>query len=300
MFEWRYELVTLKDGRISEVLVCGDQPRALVWFTGTPGGAVPHDAFAQQAHDRGLRLVMPLRPGYGQSSPRPGRRIVDFAEDVDEVLQHLGIDDVVVAGASGGGPNSLAMAARLPQCRAAACLVSPAPRRADLGPGIDFYDGMALSNQALWRLADEGEASIRPALEAQRAELIGKPIDDFIANFDDSVAQVDRDAWLAPDAPPMAPSIHKALENGIEGWVADDLAMTVHDWGFALEEITTPVSFWTGRLDQFVSWKHTLWMAEQVPGSHLHVHGDEGHVSLKHNHFEEILHDLLRIAGWTE
>jgi pimeloyl-ACP methyl ester carboxylesterase len=293
---WNYHLVPLKDGRVSEVLVSGDQPRGLVWFSGTPGGAVPHDHFAEQATERGLRLVLPIRPGYGQSTPRPGRRIVDFADDVDQVLQCLGIEEVVCAGGSGGGPNSLAMAAVLPQCRAAAVLVSPAPRNAE---GLDYYEGMAASNQQEWLLADQGEDAVRPWLEKARHDLLGVSVETFINTFDDAVHPVDREAWLSPDAPPMAASVQKALESGIEGWLEDDLAMTVLDWGFKLEDITTPVTFWTGRLDQFVSWKHTVWMAQQVPGSHLHVHGDEGHVSLKHHHFPEILHDVLRLAGWA-
>jgi len=296
MTDWSYHLVPLADGRVSEVLVSGNQPRALVWFTGTPGGAVPHDEFARQAADRGLRLVLPIRPGYGRSTPRPGRRIIDFVEDVDQVLQHLGIDEVVCAGGSGGGPNSLAMAAALPQCRAAAVLVSPAPRNAE---GLDYYDGMAPSNQEEWLLADQGEDAVRPWIEKARQDLLGASVETFIDTFDDAVHPVDREAWLSPDAPPMGASVQKALECGIEGWLEDDLAMTVLDWGFKLEDVTTPVTFWTGRLDQFVSWRHTVWMAEQVPGSHLHVHGDEGHVSLKHHHFPEILDDVLRLAGWA-
>jgi len=295
MTDWNYQLTPLKDGRVSEVLVSGSQPRALVWFTGTPGGAVPDDRFANQCADQELRLVMPLRPGYGQSSPRPGRRIIDFADDVDAVLQSLGIADVICLGGSGGGPNALAMAKALPQCRAAGVLVSPAPRDAE---GLDFYDGMASSNQAEWLLADQGEDAVRPSLEKYRAQLIDAPsIEAFIDTFDDSVAPVDREAMLADDGPPMAASMRKALEVGIEGWIEDDIAMTT-PWGFDIADITIPVSFWTGRLDQFVSWKHTVWMAMRVPGSHLHVHGDEGHISLKHHHFPEILSDVLDRAGW--
>jgi pimeloyl-ACP methyl ester carboxylesterase len=252
---------------VNEVLVTGDQPRALVWFSGTPG----------------------------QSSPRPGRRIIDFAEDVEQVLHHLGIPEVVCMGGSGGGPNALAMARALPHCRAAGVLVSPAPRDAE---GLDFYDGMATSNQRLWRLADQGEAAIRPALEEQRTLLLDAPsIETFIGNFDDCVTAVDLGAMLDPDGPPMAASNRKALENGIEGWLQDDLAMTT-PWGFELQDITTPVTFWTGRQDQFVSWRHTVWMAERVPSAHLHVRGDEGHISLKARHFPEILRDVLALAGW--
>lgn len=295
MTDWNYHLVPLEDGRVSEVLVHGDQPRALVWFSGTPGGAVPDDTFAKHCADRDLRLVMPLRPGYGQSTPRPGRRIIDFAEDVDQVLQHFGLPEIVCLGASGGGPNALAMARALPQCRAAGVLVSPAPRDAE---GLDFYAGMAQSNQRLWRLADQGEAVLRPALEEHRALLFDAvSVESFVDSFEDSVAPVDRAAMLDPDGPPMAASNRKALENGIEGWVQDDIAMTT-PWGFELTDITTPVTFWTGRLDQFVSWRHTVWMAERVPGAHLHVRGDEGHISLRKNHFPAILDDVLERAGW--
>lgn len=295
MPEWTYHLVPLRDGRVSETLVSGQQARALVWFSGTPGGAVPDDRFAEQCADRGLRLVMPLRPGYGQSTSRSGRRVIDFAEDVEQVLQHLEITDVICIGASGGGSHTLAMAAALPQCRAAGVLVSPAPRDAE---GVDFYEGMAISNQRLWRLADQGEAVLRPVLEQEAAKLADLvTIEVFADSFEDAVAAVDREAMLAPDAPPMAAATRKAFENGIEGWIEDDIAMTT-PWGFAVEDITTPVTFWTGRLDKFVSWKHTLWMAERVPGSHLHVHGDEGHISLKKNHFPEILQDVLDRAGW--
>jgi pimeloyl-ACP methyl ester carboxylesterase len=295
MNDWNYSLVTLRDGRVSEVLVHGDQPRALVWFSGTPGAAVPDDTFAKHCVDRDLRLVMPLRPGYGQSTPRPGRRIIDFAEDVDQVLQHFGLPEVVCMGGSGGGPNALAMARALPQCRAAGVLVSPAPRDAE---GLDFYDGMALSNQRLWRLADQGEDALRPALEEQRAILFDAvSAESFVDSFEDSVAPVDRAAMLDPDGPPVAAGNRKALEEGIEGWVQDDIAMTT-PWGFELAEISKPVTFWTGRLDQFVSWRHTVWMAERVPGAHLHVRGDEGHISLRKNHFPTILDDVLERAGW--
>src|SRR5690348_3326262 len=100
MPDWTYHLVPLADGRVSETLVSGDQPRGLVWFSGTPGGAVPDDRFAEQVAAHDLRLVMPLRPGYGQSTPRPGRRVIDYVGDVDQVLQHLGLDEVVCMGAS--------------------------------------------------------------------------------------------------------------------------------------------------------------------------------------------------------
>ena len=72
---------------------------------------------------------------------RDGRRLEvmtsgpDCAADVAAILDHLGADQFVTAGRSGGGPHALACAALLPdRCLAAASLAGPAPRRAE---GLD-------------------------------------------------------------------------------------------------------------------------------------------------------------------
>ena len=295
--QWTYELVPRPDGRVMEVLACGEPlARALLSFTGTPGGAVPDDELADIAEARGVRLLQPLRPGYGNSSPRPGRRVVDFAEDVDAVLQHFGVTEAVCMGGSGGGPHSLAMAAALPQCRAAMVFVTVAPREAE---GLDFYDGMALSNQEEWRLADEGEAAVRPWLEKAAENL--RPSDDdqpgFDEVYDDCFSEPDKKAFAAESGDLMKARFATAVERGIEGWLGDDMALTT-PWGFEPEAVTRPVSFWTGKQDWFVSYKHTVWLAERVPDGDLHVFADEGHMSLRLHHLPEMMDDLFRRAGW--
>lgn len=296
--DWTYELVPVSADRVMEVLVYGTRgARAFLSFTGTPGGAVPDQQLAAAADAHRLLLVQPLRPGYGQSTPRPGRRVVDFAADVDVVLQHLGVTDAIVMGGSGGGPHSLAMAARLPQCRAAAVVVSPAPRDAE---NLDFYDGMATSNQDLWRVADEGEAALRPRLEQIAAEMRpGEGLDGFKKLFGDTVSVEDGTAMAGSSGQNVAERFAKAIENGIEGWLEDDLALTT-PWGYDLEAVTTPVTFWSGKQDQFVSYRHSVWMSRRVPSSDLHIYADKGHISLRQDHLPEIMADLLQKAGWEQ
>jgi pimeloyl-ACP methyl ester carboxylesterase len=290
-----YRLLTLPDGRDVEVLESGSGERALVFLWGTPGGAVPDPHFDEVAERYGLRVLQPNRPGYGQSSPQPGRRIVDLVADVQSVLEQLGIDEVVCMGGSGGGPHSLAMAAHLPQCRAAAVLVSPAPRDAE---GLDFYDGMAASNQEEWRLADLGEAAVRPWLEKVVADQETTGGDNFAEQFADCIAPQDRAVLDGPGAALRTARFTKAVEHGIEGWLGDDIAMTT-PWGFALESVRRPVAFWAGRADQFVSYRHSLWMAQRVPTADLHVLADEGHLSLRMHHMDAVMRDLVGKAGWT-
>lgn len=295
MSGWEYRLVALPDGRQLEVLDHGTADRVLVWLTGTPGGAVPDPEMAAFVARHDLRVLQPLRPGYGQSDPRPGRRIVDLAEDVDAVLQALDVAAAICVGGSGGGPHVLALAARLPRCRAAAALVSPAPRDAE---GLDYYDGMALSNQEEWRLADQGPEAVRDWLEKAAADLLEhEGTDAMLDQFGDCYSAPDRAVMTPERAPLRASAFAKAVERGIEGWFEDDIAMTT-PWGFELDEIGIPVSIWTGRQDRFLSPNHSVWLAARVPGADLHVLGGEGHLSLKAHHFDAVFADLIRKAGW--
>lgn len=294
MSDWAYRLVRLPDGRELEVLDHGTGDRVLVWLSGTPGAAVPDPEVADLAARHSLRVVQPLRPGYGRSTARPGRRVVDLVEDVGAALTALGIEDVVCAGGSGGAPHALALAARLPQCRAAAALVSPAPRDAD---GLDFYDGMAASNQEEWRLADQGPQAVRAWLEkAVAGALEHEDRDAMLDQFEDCFSPPDLAVMTPGRAPLRAEVFAKAVERGIEGWFDDDVAL-VTPWGFDLEEISVPVAIWTGRQDRFLSAQHSVWLAARVPGADLHVLGAEGHLSLKANHFDAVVLDLLAKAA---
>src|SRR5262245_26773670 len=115
-------MVETADGRTLEVLTSGpDDGLPLLFHWGTPQGAVRYGIVERPAGARGLRMVSYSRPGYGMSSPwhRPAT-VADDAADAIAVLDHLGLDEFVTLGWSGGGPRALACAALYPgRCRAA-------------------------------------------------------------------------------------------------------------------------------------------------------------------------------------
>ena len=133
--------INLPDGRHLEVLVEGPADGLpVVCHYGTPSGAVPYQALFDAAARHGLRAVVCSRPGYGDSTPRPGRSVADVAGDVAAVLDALGADRFVTYGTSGGGPHALACAALLPdRCLAAVSVAGVAPYRAE---GLDWLAGM--------------------------------------------------------------------------------------------------------------------------------------------------------------
>ena len=79
------------DGRRLDLLTAGPADGLpLVFHNGTPGGLVAFPAIVDAAAARGLRTVMYARPGYGGSTPQPGRTVASAAADVAAVLDGLG------------------------------------------------------------------------------------------------------------------------------------------------------------------------------------------------------------------
>ncbi len=159
-----YTEVTTPDGRTLEVLLGGDpEGFALVFHGGSPSAAVPYAPFDDAATAAGLRLITYSRPGYGASSPRRSEqgapRFADDVADTAAILDHLGVEEFVTLGWSGGGPRALGCAALLPdRCRAAASLAGVAPRHA---PDLDWSAGMAPENVAEYATADQGRRGLR-------------------------------------------------------------------------------------------------------------------------------------------
>ena len=57
----------------------------------------------------GIRLISPDRPGVGLSDPKPGRTVLDWAQDVAELLDQLDVDRFAVMGWSMGGQYAAAV-----------------------------------------------------------------------------------------------------------------------------------------------------------------------------------------------
>ena len=73
----------------------------------------------------GVRMLSVDQPGQGGSTPQPGRRLVSWGADVEQLADALGLDRFHVAGHSLGGPHALAIAAHLPDRVIGGVLASP-------------------------------------------------------------------------------------------------------------------------------------------------------------------------------
>ena len=164
--------VHTRDGRTLAVEDSGDPAgRPVLVHMGTPNSRHLYGQNARDAAEQGLRLIGYDRPGYGGSSPQPGRTVADCAGDVRAICAELGIDRLVTWGISGGGPHVLACAALLPDLVAAvASLASPAPYGAE---GLDYFAGMGRGNIDDVRLFLADEAAARAKGGQLRDQAVG-------------------------------------------------------------------------------------------------------------------------------
>lgn len=286
--------MTTPDGRQLEYLVTGPaQGDALLFNTGTPGGTTDFSEVTRAAAALGLRTIGYSRPGYGQSTERPGRSVGDAVEDVVTLLDALGVGEFVTLGWSGGGPHALACAALLPgRCRAAALLAGVAPYPAD---GLDFLAGMDDENVKEFGTAIAGFDALDALLRPQRADLQGITGASVVAGLDSLLSDVDKAAITGALADELALALRRAVEVDIAGWRDDDLAFTT-DWGFDVTAITVPVAIWQGRQDRMVPYAHGAWLAAAIPTAEAHLFEDEGHISLVRR-IDDVLADLVRLAA---
>jgi pimeloyl-ACP methyl ester carboxylesterase len=287
-------LLRLADGRDIECLTAGPEDgRPLVVHEGTPVGLVINSRLGAAAAERGLRIVQVARPGYGQSTAQPGRRVADIASDVAAVLDDLGSDTFVSIGFSGGGPHSIACAALLPgRCLAAASVACVGPYGVE---GLDFLAGMGPENVEEFSLAIQGEEALMPFLEKEAVVLRGITGEQIVDALAGLISGADAAVLAGEFADSLAAGLRSAVSNGVAGWRDDDLAFAA-DWGCWPDAQAAPIAIWQGDQDNMVPFAHGRWLAAHIPGARVHLEPGAGHLTMTVTAIDRILDELLDLS----
>jgi pimeloyl-ACP methyl ester carboxylesterase len=273
------------DGRVLAVEEAGDpvgRPVLVHW--GMPNSRRLYGPHISDAAERGLRLISYDRPGYGGSSPQPGRTVADCAADVRSICADLGIDRLATWGISGGGPHVLACAALLPDLVCAtASLASAAPFDADR---LDYFAGMGEGNVDDTRLFLADEAAARAKTEQDREDFLAASPDDIATGMATLLTPTDAAVLTGELAKHLAFSMQDGLAPGAQGWW-DDYCI-IRPWGFDLADISVPVLLLHGRQDMFVPVGHGEWLAAHIPGVEARLLDDDGHLTLIQSRVPEV------------
>jgi pimeloyl-ACP methyl ester carboxylesterase len=287
----------LADGRVLRYQIAGTaHGDTVVLLHGALGSRLVHGSLSAAAADAGIRLVSYDRPGYGGSTPNPGRIVVADAGDVAAIADQLGADRLAVWGTSAGGPFALACAALLPDRVAAAAAVAPlAPYQA---PALDWFAGMADDVAQMHRLAVAGRDALQQAMPQLVEVLTSTDLARFV-EFSSRALPAPDQAILKTDAAAyLFANLREGLAPGAEGGIEDELAL-VAPWELDLAGVRVPVSLWSGEQDTDTPARHARWLATAIPGAELHLFPEEGHLSLVYGREWEVLDWLAQQLAVT-
>lgn len=262
--------ITLPDGRQLAYTDIGEPEWPCILFChGAPITRLHLAYLEAEFRARHLRVVSPDRPGYGRSSPYPGRSMRDWASDVEVLADVLRIDRFVAAGHSSGGPYAVACTAQLPDRVSGAIVLGGVT---DMS-WPDAWDGYSPMEAGIMRLADEAAAV------SWCTERFGADGRDFEAASDFSFPEPDL-ALFADDhaGPLLGAAVAEAFRQGVAGY-AQDVVIQGRPWPFDPAGITVPVHVIHGQLDTALPIAHSRHTAELISGSVLRVLDGHGHMT---------------------
>jgi len=282
--------ITLSDGRKLEVTTAGTPSQeAVVFHHGTPGATSTWDGWLTEVAAQGGFAIAYSRAGYGTSSRREGRTVIDNASDIEEVLKHFGITRIVSIGWSGGGPHCLADTT-LYQSVAAISIAGVGTFGAS---DLNFLEGMGEENHVEFTAATEGPAAIEAWMQENSPPIAVVTADQIVEAFGGLIGEADKKALNEGAAEGTAKSYRQSLMETYYGWMDDDLAF-VEPWGFDLASITKPVELWQGNDDFMVPHAHGYWLESKIPTAKLNFVPGEGHISLCENKRGAIIANALK------
>ena len=245
----------------------GNNGPVLLLLHGTPGG------YDQAIPIEGMRVLAPSRPGYLRTPLDTGRTPQEQADAYAALMDSLGIDQVIVMGASGGGPSAIAFAVRHPKRTVALIALEAVSQTLSLEEltiempffmSSDFYMWAALSAMKTLMGPEEIVELVVPNPENQRLIL-------------DDPAKLKRIESLMWSSWPM--SLRQLGD-------ANDLTQFA-DIDLNASAISVPTLIIHGTEDINVEYTQSIALAEQIPGAILHTVEGADHM-MPFSHSEEM------------
>ena len=269
--------MTLRDGRklgFADYGKPGGIP--LFLFHGTPGSRIfKRFENASWIDEFGIRIITPERPGFGLSDPAPDRKIMDWATDIEELADYLGVERFHVAGGSGGGPYALACAIHAPARVVTVTLfcggVPPEAMRST--------KGMQLGNRLVFFTAKRAPFLLKWLAE-NYANTIKKHPEKWMATMLSQMPESDRHAMEGQDGKTLKDGtlmhVQEAFRQGGDGTFRDMLLVS-RPWRLDLDQIAVPVFMWHGTADTMMPISSAREFSKLIPGCEPHFIEGAGH-----------------------
>lgn len=287
------DTITLADGRSLSFAEYGNPDAVpLFLFHGLPGSRLAVEAFWDE-EPADLRVIAPDRPGMGRSDYQPGRQLLDWPGDIEQLADSLGIGRFLAAGVSGGANHALACAYALPdRVLATASICGPGPVDA---PGvIESMQSMHRGNRTVFTVARKAPFLLYPFMV---------PV-AVLSRYLPSATAVAARGLPAPDRKVLENKRFRQLTEKTAGeafrqWVRPTIQETrIHalPWGFEPSGIKGKVFLFHGDQDANAPVAMVRQVAGAIPDHELTIYPGEGHLIIP-THWTEISNALLSVAA---
>lgn len=264
--------------------------RPLFYFHGSPSARVKFSLFGSDTllNPLKVRLIAVDRPGVGLSDFQPGRRLLDFPNDLIALADHLKIKRFAVIAYSLGGPYGMACAYAISDRLTKVGIVSGAALftqpelMQNINEGTRRYLNLPRENPFaarifLWMIG--ATARFLPKLEVANAATLLPPPDRAVVS--DPTIQKG-----------FVTILHEAFRQGTRGAFHESL-LSVTDYGFRIQNIQIPVLLWHGEADQNVPIAMARYAESAIPECEAKFYPNEGHLSLFKKNIVEIIRALV-------
>ncbi|HVT78287.1 MAG TPA: alpha/beta hydrolase, partial [Acidimicrobiales bacterium] len=247
----------------------------VLWFHGGPGSRLEPKGVSAEAAALGLRLIGLDRPGYGLSTPRPGRTIASVVPDALAVADALGVEQFFAVGVSTGGAYALATASIAPDRvrGVVACCALTDLRNTEVKQQM-----VAMTDWS--KIFDASSRDEALALAVDQFGEDGSKLADPTAMAEQSISLAPQDEKLFADPTylvGMLEGLPPMFAWGVEGY-ADDRLADGPGWGsFDVEAVRCPVVVLHGSADTICPVVNAHATAAIVPGAWLRLTPDDGH-----------------------
>ena len=267
---------TLKDKRILAYVEYGAPKGYPVFYAhGGLSSRLEGLFFHEEALRRGFRLIATDRPGMGESTFLPNRKLLDYPEDIVEFADALGIDKFGVIGWSGGGAHTTVCAYAIPERLTFNILLCGYTNFVELPDAIcllknrfDQESVVLFKKHPLMFRIFFGlmHLGIKYFPESYYLEILRNlcPADIKIASSESF-----KDIFIEDQK--------EAFKQGSKG-VSVDAAIHYVDWGLRLKDIACKLHVFHGSEDYLVPIEYAQNIAENAPDCELHTLKGEGHL----------------------
>jgi len=228
------------------------------------------------ALELGYRIIAPDRPGISHSEFRKGWTVLDHAQHMAGLADHLGIEQFGAVGLSGGGPTLMASAFAIPhRLKFVADLACAMPvyrdpvMRKHLGATDRFYAWLG-------SVMPLGLFRIPFSMIGLSQTLIRSP-KTFAKMFSSSLSPSDKELFEIPELAYLLMRDFQEFFRQGAGKAAYDAQTVYKPWGFDLSAIEIPILVIQGSDDKFIPPLFSEYLARKARNVTIRMVEGQGH-----------------------